>query len=314
MIQTTEFRAMGCHIFAAIDNPDGIPFGTLQEVPGWFEGWEHSFSRFRPNSELSLVNRSAGNATQVSRSFWEVLKVAERAERDSGNLVSPTIYDQLVAAGYESSFDNLPENIQGMNAMENPGTFLMSDIQTESKSRTIRLPFGSHLDFGGVAKGWAAHQAAERLKSHGSALVNAGGDIAITGRMVDGSWWAVGVADPANPSDNLETLKLSRCGVATSGTDFRRWKKDGIWQHHIIDPRTGLPAMTDILSATVIAPDVIEAEINAKVAVILGSTAALDWLEIHPSLAGILILKNGQVVNTQRLAQYLWRTNDQSKQ
>jgi thiamine biosynthesis lipoprotein len=314
MIRTTEFKAMGCRIFAAIDSPRGESSEALQSIPRWFEGWEQSFSRFRPDSELNEVNRSAGKTMRVSKAFWEVMKVAKRAEHDSGNLITPAIHDQLVAAGYDTSFDDMSTNIQGATSMENTGAFLLSDIQTEAKSRSIRLPFDSHLDFGGVAKGWAAHQTAKRLESQGSALVNAGGDIAITGKMADGTWWSVGVADPVNPSSNLEILRLGRCGVATSGTDFRRWKKDGVWQHHIIDPRTGLPAMTDILSATVIAPDVMDAEMNAKVAVILGSVAALDWLEIHPSLAGILVLKNGQVVYSQRLVQHLWRTNDQSNQ
>jgi FAD:protein FMN transferase len=314
MIQTTEFKAMGCRIFAAIDDPRGKSPDALRDIPCWFEGWEQSFSRFRPDSELNEINRSAGKTMRVSNVFWEVMEVAKRAERGSGNLITPAIHDQLVAAGYDTSFDSMSKNIKGTTRMENPGMFLLSDIQTELKSRSIRLPFDCHLDFGGVAKGWAAHQAAERLGSQGPALVNAGGDIAITAKMADGSWWSVGVADPANPSNNLEVLRLGRCGVATSGTDFRHWTKDGVWQHHIIDPRTGLPAMTDILSATVIAPDVMEAEMNAKVAVIMGSSAALDWFEIHPSLAGILVLKNGRVIYSQRLEKHLWRTNDQSKQ
>jgi thiamine biosynthesis lipoprotein len=263
---------------------------------------------------LNEINRSAGKTMRVSKVFWEVMKVAKKVEHDSNNLITPAIHDQLVAAGYDTSFDSMSKNSRGPARLENSGTFLLSDVQTEAKSISLRLPFDSHLDFGGVAKGWAAHQAAERLGSQGPALVNAGGDIAITGKMANESWWSVGVADPANPPDNLEILRLGRCGVATSGTDYRRWTKDGVWQHHIIDPRTGLPAMTDILSATVIAPDVMEAEMNAKMAVIMGSTAALDWLEIHPSLAGILVLKNGRVVYSRRVVNHLWRTNDRSKQ
>jgi thiamine biosynthesis lipoprotein len=115
-----------------------------------------------------------------------------------------------------------------------------------------------------------------------------------------------------NPSDNLEILKLSRCGVATSGTDYRRWKKAGIWQHHIIDPRTGLPAVTDILSATVVAPNVMEAEMNAKVAVILGGDAAVSWLDNNSSLAGMLVLKSGRIIYSQRMQDYLWRQNERS--
>jgi thiamine biosynthesis lipoprotein len=314
MIQTTEFRAMGSRIFAAIDLPVEVSPDILQNVPAWFENWEQCLSRFRSDSELSNVNRSAGNPTRVSKTFWDVMRTAEHAERKSGNLVTPAIHDQLVAAGYSTSFDIMQDNTTGMSSMDAVGSYLISDIQIESKTRTIRLPFDCHLDFGGVAKGWAAHQAAERLNVHGPALVNAGGDIAITGKMPDGSWWSVGVADPINPSDNLELIKLGRCGVATSGTDYRHWMKDGVWQHHIIDPRTGFPAETDILSATVIAPTVMEAEMSAKVAVILGGEAAANWLDGTPSLAGILVYKTGRIFHSQHMGHYLWREHEQSIQ
>ncbi len=314
MIHTSEFKAMGCRIFAAVDNPNGSSPYELENLPGWFEVWEQSLSRFRPDSELNQINRTAGHPIKVSKPFWDVLKVAEKAERESGNLVTPAIHDRLVAAGYDTSFEFMATDIQSEGGLEDSGTFLLSDIQTESRTRTIHLPFDCHLDFGGVAKSWAAQQAARRLRPSGSTLVNAGGDIAITGRKSDGSCWSVGVANPVNPSDNLEVLKLGRCGVATSGTDYRRWKKDGLWQHHIIDPRTGFPAVTDILSATVVAPNVMEAETNAKVAVILGGEAASSWLEENPSLAGLLVYKTGRIVYSRRMQNYLWRKNDRSSQ
>jgi thiamine biosynthesis lipoprotein len=314
MIHTTEFKAMGCRIFAAIDHPNKSSPIEMENLPEWFEDWENIFSRFRSDSELSRINQSSGRPIKVSKTFWDVLKVSEKVERESSNLVTPAIHDQLIAAGYDTSFDGMPDNIQGSARIDNPGTFLLSDGQIDSKTMTVRLPENCRLDFGGVAKGWAAHQAAQRLKRSGPALVNSGGDIAITGRMSDGSCWSVGVANPDSPSENLEVLKLGRCGVATSGTDYRRWKKDDVWQHHIIDPRTGLPANTDILSATVVAANVMEAEMNAKVAVILGGDDASNWLEDNPSVAGILVYKTGKVVYSRRMQNYLWRKNDRPSQ
>jgi thiamine biosynthesis lipoprotein len=95
--------------------------------------------------------------------------------------------------------------------------------------------------------------------------------------------------------------------VATSGRDYHRWIRQGASQHHIIDPRTGLPASTDVLTATVIAPGMVEAESAAKVALILGSNAALDWLEAHPPLAGLLVLEDGSVRRSRRLTRFIWR-------
>jgi thiamine biosynthesis lipoprotein len=114
------------------------------------------------------------------------------------------------------------------------------------------------------------------------------------------------VADPFHPSNNLELLKLENCGVATSGKDRRRWQRNGNWQHHIIDPRTSLPAETEVLTATVIAPNSIRAEWAAKTSLLLGSQAGLEWLNADPELAGLLILEDGRGLYSCNFDKYLW--------
>jgi len=117
----------------------------------------------------------------------------------------------------------------------------------------------------------------------------------------------VGVQDPLNPGEDLKVVGLIGGGIATSGREYRRWNKDGIWKHHIIDPRTGLPADTNVLSATVIAPNILEAETAAKVVLISGSQAGLAWLEAHPPLAGLLVLEDGQKIYSYGFENYIWR-------
>ena len=117
----------------------------------------------------------------------------------------------------------------------------------------------------------------------------------------------MGIRDPFHPEKDSDILKLGRCGLATSGTDYHRWHQAGKIRHHIIDPRNGFPAETDILTATVIAPDTLFAEAAAKTALILGSDAALDWLEADPSLAGALILENGDVLYSRQMELFLWK-------
>jgi thiamine biosynthesis lipoprotein len=175
----------------------------------------------------------------------------------------------------------------------------------ENSARTITLPFGVGLDFGGVAKGWAAHQAMKRSQSKCPALIDAAGDIAISGPRADGSPWQIGIADPFHPGQEIETLYLNECGVATSGKDRRRWTRNGILQHHIIDPLTNQPAETDLLTVTVVAPDVMQAEARAKAAFILGSRAGLEWIESRPEFAALFILDNGQVFYSHKMEDYL---------
>jgi thiamine biosynthesis lipoprotein len=162
------------------------------------------------------------------------------------------------------------------------------------------------LDLGGVAKGWAADQAARRLAEAGPALVDAGGDISVSGPMADGLPWPIAIANPFAPDQSLGLALLARGAVATSGRDYRRWMRGGLEQHHIIDPRSGQPAQTDILSATIVAPDGPLAEMAAKVALILGSRAGLAWLDARPTLAGLLVLEDGRILRSRRMDAYLY--------
>jgi thiamine biosynthesis lipoprotein len=243
-------------------------------------------SRFRPESELNQLNNSPEVWIQVSETLWNVFLASIAADEQSGGLVTPTLLEPLVVAGYNSSFDHLALTHEATNR-EKLSLFPLQAVEYKPEDRSIRLPTGLSLDFGGVAKGWAAHQAMQRLRGYGPVLVDAGGDIAISGLLSGGQPWAVGIEDPLHPDASLGTLMLGRCGVATSGRDYRRWKQGDTWKHHIIDPR-GEPAETDILSATVIAPTVLKAEMAAKVVLILGSQTGLDWLALIPPLPGCL--------------------------
>jgi thiamine biosynthesis lipoprotein len=93
------------------------------------------------------------------------------------------------------------------------------------------------LDLGGIGKGWAADRAVARLKRLGPSMVEAGGDIAISGRRSQGRAWRIAVADPRQPDGDLAYLAATSGGVATSGKDFRRWRRAGAWQHHLIAAR-----------------------------------------------------------------------------
>jgi thiamine biosynthesis lipoprotein len=185
-------------------------------------------------------------------------------------------------------------------------------ISWDEITRCIYLPENMQLDFGGIAKGWAAGQVVQRLRHLGSVLMNCGGDIAINQPLLDGSPWEIGVFKPFDRSSGyLGMLYLHHgCGVATSATDRRRWMQSGQLRHHIIDPNSGLPVATDVVSATVVAPNAIEAEAAAKSVLIRGSIEGLHWLNSHPDLAGLLILEDGQILYSDRIHEYLQGVRD----
>jgi thiamine biosynthesis lipoprotein len=152
-------------------------------------------------------------------------------------------------------------------------------VRLDEETRSVTLPRRSRLDLGGIAKGWIVDRVADLLAPHGDFLVDAGGDIAARGEGPDGKpGWLVGVADPVRPDHDLCLARLTDQAVATSTTMRRRWRRGGETLHHLIDPRTGRPAASDVLQATVFAGTAMEADVFAKTALILGRESGLDWL------------------------------------
>jgi thiamine biosynthesis lipoprotein len=294
---------MGSDILAVVDT-ESRP-ALLEKVPEWFEEWEQALSRFRYDSELTQLNQTCEKDVHVSKTLWDVYRAAQEAERMTDGLVTPTLLEALTQAGYDRPFDELPLQTKPKPDPVQSTSPLLTEISVNENKRTMRLPAGVSLDFGGVAKGWASDQAMKRLQIEGPALIDAGGDIAVSGEMSNGDPWPIGIADPFHPEEEIETLFLATGGVATSGKDRRRWKKGDTLQHHIIDPSTKKPADTDLLTVTVIGPDVLKAEAAAKAAFILGSQDGFTWLEARPELAGIFILDNGQLVRTSTMRQFI---------
>lgn len=306
---TREFQAMGCKMSVQLDVDEG-DIHLLEVVPQWFEDWEQSLSRFRDDSELSRVNHNPGVWQHVSDVFWQAFQLSLDMYNFSGGLVTPTILPVLENAGYELTF--VPGGfISGKSVqpslLDIPD---IRDIEYSSDRQEIKLPDGMRLDFGGIAKGWSAHQAMRRLEKYGPVLVNAGGDISISGPRLSGHPWQVGIIDPLEPERDIVHLSLTSGGLATSGKDYRAWRQNGILRHHIIDPRTGEPAFTDILTCSVFAATVMEAEAAAKVLFILGIDNEEPWLAQHPNLAALQVMDDGCLRATPTIKQYFSREND----
>jgi thiamine biosynthesis lipoprotein len=304
-----EFHAMGCKMLAAIDNDAEYVDDLLGQVPGWFEEWEQSVSRFRYDSELIRLNARPERWQQVSQTLWDVLAASIDAFNVSEGYVNIGMLPALEKAGYDRSFELVGAFGETAVKADFVETVDLSAVQLNRATRRVFIPRGVRLDLGGVAKGWAAHQAMLRLMESGPALMDAGGDIAISAPMQGGEAWPIGVTDPLRDGELKEMLFIDQGGVATSGRDYRKWTLNGRPQHHIIDPRTGLPADTDVLSATVVAPAVMVAEMAAKKAFILGADSGLDWIEAQPGMAGLLVAEGGDVLVSNEMKNYLRSEN-----
>ena len=340
-VQTIEFRAMGTQVLAAVASDSPEAASILAEVPAWFEAWEQVFSHYRENSELSLLNRAGGSVPViVSEALWDVLQSALQVARYTGGLVSPTALDPMDTSSYVVSSEAAPRGIftappttrvhlgswfsDGSHAnravrrpsgsVDTGGSALTNwrEIKLFPDGRSVQLPRGVGINFGSTGKGWAADKAADRLAKYGPSLVNVGGAISISGPVDgEGAGWPVGIDLPAVHLPGLShypstvMLSIRTGGVATSGRDVRQWQPGDDLAHYIIDPRTGSPADTDIIAATTVAPSACAAEMASRVALLLGSSKGIEWLDDRPPLAGLLLLETGKVAYGSRMGDHL---------
>jgi len=218
------------------------------------------FSRFRADSELSRFNASAGDWLEVSGRMHGLLEHALGVAIASRGLVNVSVLDALLDAGYVRSwFFGAPEQSEQMQRY--PARVLPLTSVLELQERRARLAPGHSLDFGAIAKGLWADEFAAALGVN--AACNLGGDLKCRGEGPDGAGWPVRLSDG-------EVILVRNAAVATSGTGKRRWGRD---QHHLIDPRTGRPARSDVSHATVIASNATTADWIASAAVVGGSSA-----------------------------------------
>jgi len=283
VIERRTFRAMGTEIELLVE-ADGAA-GALEAAEGEFHRLEALLSRFREDSELSRLNRDG--ALAAGPDLRRVVELALAARERTGGRFDPTVHNALVAAGYDRTFEDIaPESHVRCLAPD----VALGDARVDGTR--IELDPGVRLDLGGIGKGYAAERAAEILATAGPCLVNAGGDIAVRGGR-----WPVGVETAAEPL----TLELSRGGLATSGRDRRRWRRNGRELHHLIDPRTGEPAETDLLRVTVIAPDAVEAEIAATSLFLAGADRAAREADAA-GVAAVLVTGDGRTIFAGGLA------------
>ena len=307
MLHSQSFRAMGTDMLVCVDNGSDIPPAELENVPLWFEEWEDILSRFRADSELTRLNRISSWLVPVSDTLWQVFQSSLFAEKYTDGLVTPTVGTAVIESGYDRDFNLFANQILSPFEFEPQTVRSLASVTWDELTHSINLPEGVELDFGGIAKGWAAEQVVQRLKHHGSALMNCGGDIYMSGPLLNGAPWEVGIHRPFDRSSGYIGMMYFRqpCGVATSATDRRRWMQGETMRHHIIDPNTGMSARSDVVSTTIVAPTAVEAETAAKSVLIRGSEEGLAWLELNPALAGLIMLENGNILYSQRINEYL---------
>lgn len=251
---------------------------------------EARWSRFIDRSEISRLNRSLGAPVEVSADTALLVRRMADAWELTAGLVDCTRLGDVIAAGYDRPFHQLPGSAAG--ASPAPGRRrplaarpLADPLDIVVDGSTVFLPLGLALDPGGIGKGLAADLVTGELLAAGAlrACVNLGGDLRVRGTAPAdpddlpgggsaGAGWTISVDHP-HRAEPLVLLGLGDGAVASSTTLRRRWLQDGEARHHLIDPRTGTPSDSGVAFATAVAAEGWQAEALAKAVLLSGHRA-----------------------------------------
>lgn len=294
---TATFPAIGTTVGVHVSVPAALQPAEASVRDHLME-LDDAVSRFRADSELSVVNRrvASGPVTViVSDLFAEVVSAALTTAELTGGLVDPTIGSTLIRSGYDTDINAAavrPDWIMRDHPVPALGWEL---IRFDPRSRVLSIPQGMILDFGASAKAYAADRIAGLLARTlpGGFLVDLGGDIAVAGTMPVGGW-QVGVEHAGGIIGQVVTIH--RQALATSSTRLRTWVRNGERIHHIFDPRTGDTALPVWADVTCAAATAVEANAASTAAVILGEDAP-GWLNLN-GVSARLRRPDGEVVLT----------------
>ncbi|MDO8691618.1 MAG: FAD:protein FMN transferase [Dehalococcoidia bacterium] len=306
MHETSLFlRAMNTDVMVAVSAGAGRQTeaqAALRDIETLFALVGSTISRFSPDSELSSLNRAGGRPFAASPTLFSCVGRALAAARATGGLFDPTVLKDLLRAGYDRSFEDMPaDSLPPEPPCGEIPNSSWREVRLNAWDRTITMPKDCGLDLGGIAKGWTVDLACRRLRAFESYAVDAGGDIYAAGGQRGQSSWTVAVEDPFALGRDLLSLDVTDRAVATSTTVRRRWRQGGREQHHLVDPRTGQPSQSSVVAVTVVANSVARAEVLAKAALLLGPERGLRFLEAQYQVEGLLILADRRVWRTAKL-------------
>ncbi|GAC1330043.1 MAG: FAD:protein FMN transferase [Chloroflexota bacterium] len=288
-----RFRAMNTDI-ALLSPTDGPEFEHASSiVRGIFAEVECCLSRFQPDSELSHLNRAAGQPFEASPLLFEAVWLAVRAASETNGVFDPTVLSALEYAGYDRSFERIhaPAGRTGLDLLPD-----YRAIECDPTTRTIRLAAGQRVDLGGIGKGFAVDRAYAASPFLEDRCIAAGGDIVVHGNAENEGPWTIALEDTGDLEPR--SIAVRDAAVATSTTLKRRWQRHGQTYHHLIDPRTGRPSQSPLRTVMVVAATCVHADVAAKTALLLGDSG-MDFLEQH-GMHGFGVRLDGSTVCTSQ--------------
>ena len=288
------YRIYGVHAQACLEAVGGGEIARLERM----------FSRFDPHSEIGRINRAAGRGSEkVSFTTMQMLRQALDVCAECPGYFDPTIGPLVALWNIGKDSFTVPQAADIQRALE---LVDYRDLLLDPAQGTAGLRrSGQSLDLGGIAKGFAADQVMNIFQEFDvrSAYANLGGNVAAWGGRPDGLPWQVGIQHPRS-ADGLVGAVAVRDGVVVTSGDYQRFATDprGRRFHHILNPSSGYPAASDLLSVTVAADSGVLADAYATGLFIAGKEGAGRMLREHPEIEAVLVGQGQQAYVTKGLA------------
>ena len=275
--------------FTVVDKDSTLAKSHIAEAIEEIERIENLISEWKPETQISQVNQNAGiKPVRVDREVFELTKRAiDYANITDGAFdISIAALDQIWK--FDGSMDTLPNEEAVKKSIENVG---YQSIILDSINCTIFLAKkGMKIGFGSIGKGYAADQGKNVLMAKGvfSGIVNASGDMATWGKQPDGKPWVAGITNPFKRNRIYKKIRLKDNAVVTSGSYEKFAEFNGIRHSHIINPKTGFPAV-GLISVTIVGPSAEFANALSTSIMVMGKKEGLKLLKKYPEYKGILI-------------------------
>lgn len=259
---------------------------------------ERLLSRTRKGSDINLLNTNG--TSNISEDTANVLSLALEWNNKTHGAFDVTIAPVVAAWGFGGADEHRIPSQEELNKLL---TLVNSDALALEGTTAVLKQAGMEIDLGGIAKGYAAAQADQILRDYGvkSALLDLGHNITVIGSKPDGNAWRIAVQDPANSDSIIGVLSLQDSSAVTSGGYQRYFEENGQAYHHIIDPRTGRPADSGIVSVTVVCPDPSLADILSTAIFVLGVEDALTLWRTQGGFELVLVTGENTVIATDGL-------------
>ena len=282
--------------FHAMGTPCSLQFGGADEKAArdyeqtalqWVQRFESRYTRFRPDSLVGRINRSAGEWVEVDAEMDRMLDMCGMVHFMTQGIVDVTAGPLAKLWDYHTPHPTLPSPAEVDAARQ-----LVGWSQVERAAGRLRLPRpGMSLDFGGWGKEFAVDTVAGMAAEFGieCVLVDFGHDIRAVGQPPGRPAWHIGLEDPAKPGELWGSVAGLNCAVASSGNYQRGFTIEGQRYGHIIDPRNGRPATHGLRQVTVIAPTCLQAGMLATTAFVLGPAAGLDLIQETMCAEGCMV-------------------------